>query len=165
MHIDFHKHPRLGALLLKWWTGLDEDRASRATLRRAASVTEIALTPAYQRLYRRLCEAGWPDETWRNDKLAAAVGLLAHVTALEDQPMPAAMSQREGDKPRVSALRFMRLLDSPDVDALFIGLRRALPLVQHRANVLTLANDVVNWGDPVKKRWAYAYDWPDKTAG
>ena len=68
----------------------------------------------------------------------------------------------EGDKPAVSPLRFMRLLESPDIDALFSGLRRALPLIQHRADVLQLATDVVNWGDAVKKRWAYAYRWPDK---
>ena len=29
-------------------------------------------------------------------------------------------------------------------------------------DVLALATDVVNWGDAVKKRWAYGYDWPDK---
>jgi CRISPR system Cascade subunit CasB len=71
----------------------------------------------------------------------------------------------EGDKPCISPLRFTRLLESPDVDALFSGLRRALPLLQHRTDVLALATDVVNWGDAVKKRWAYAYHWPAKAGG
>ena len=75
------------------------------------------------------------------------------------------MSQRDGDKPRVSPLRFTRLLESPDIDALFAGLRRTLPLLHNQADVLALATDVVNWGDAVKKRWAYGYDWPDKASG
>lgn len=165
MRIDFHKHPTLGPLLRKWWLGLDDDRAGRATLRRAADTTAVTMTLAYQRLYRRLCEAGWPADDWRNDRLAAAIGLLAHVTSDDEQRLPVAMSRREADSPRVSQLRFMRLLESPDVEALFSGLRRVLPLMQHQANVLALATDVVDWGDAVKKRWAYDYDWPDKTGG
>ena len=163
--IDFHQHTVLGPLLRHWWQGLDDDRGSRAALRRAADITAVVMQPAYQRLHRRLLAAGWPDQAWRNDGLAAAVGLLAHVKQDSEQPLPAAMGQRDGDKPRVSPLRFMRLLDSPDIEALFTGLRRTLPLLQHQADVRALATDVVKWGDAVKKRWAYGYDWPDKAGG
>ena len=52
----------------------------------------------------------------------------------------------------------------PDVDTLFTGLRRTLPLLQHRADPLALTTDVVNWGDRVRKRWAYDYDWPEQKA-
>jgi CRISPR system Cascade subunit CasB len=72
------------------------------------------------------------------------------------------MSQLTGDKPVVSELRFRRLLESPDIDALFTGLRRALPLIGYRCDPLALATDVVNWGDVVRKRWAYGFDWPDR---
>lgn len=160
--INFHQHTVFGPMLLRWWQGLDDDRGGRAALRRAPDITAVVMLPAYQRLHQRLLAAGWPDEPWRNDKLAAAAGLAAHVKQNTDQPLPAAMSHREGDKPRVSPLRFTRLLESPDIDALFIGLRRTLPLLQHQADVLALAGDVVGWGDAVKKRWAYGYDWPDK---
>ena len=76
------------------------------------------------------------------------------------------MSQRdEGrDRPHVSELRFLRLLDAPDSEALYVGLRRVLPLMKHRLDVLALANDFFYWGDEAKKRWAYGYRWPDKTA-
>ena len=96
--------------------------------------------------------------------LAAAAGLLAHVREADERSLPVAMSQRDGDKPRVSALRFRRLLEAPDVDTLFTGLRRTLPLLQHRADPLALTTDVVNWGDRVRKRWAYDYDWPEQKA-
>ena len=96
---------------------------------------------------------------------AGCCGQVAHVKQHQPQALPVAMSQHDGDKRRLSPLRFTRLLESPDIDALFTGLRRALPLLQHQADVLALATDVVNWGDAVKKRWAYGYDWPDKAGG
>ena len=149
-----------GQILINWWQGLADDTGGRAALRRAPDITAVVLLPAFQRLHRRLQTAGWPDSDWRNDRLAAAAGLLAHVREQAPQKLPHAMS--EGDKPPLSELRFKRLLEAPDVDTLFIGLRRALPLLQHRADVCALAADVVNWGDEVKKRWAYAYAWPEK---
>jgi CRISPR system Cascade subunit CasB len=50
------------------------------------------------------------------------------------------------------------------LDEVFGSLRRALPLVSYQANVLELANDILFWGDGVKKRWAYTYRWSAKSA-
>lgn len=153
-----------GKTLLAWWKDLDDNRAARAVLRRASNVTEVTLTPHYQKLYRRLCAVGWDDAGrpyWR-DGLAAAVGLLAHVEQDVDNKPAFTMSElvKGSDRIPVSPLRFMRLLESPDIEALFTGLRRVLPLMGNRANVLALSNDVVQWGDAVKKQWAYDYAWP-----
>jgi CRISPR system Cascade subunit CasB len=153
-----------GKTLLAWWKELDDNRAARAALRRASNLTEVTLTPHYQKLYRRLCAVGWDDagKPYRRDALAAAVGLLAHVEHDDERKLALAMSKApEGsDRAPVSALRFMRLLESPDLESLFIGLRRVLPLMGQRANVLALSNDVIHWGDSVKKQWAYDYQWP-----
>lgn len=167
MTIQFNKDSGIGNVLLHWWQGLENDRASRAILRRASSITAVSLTSPYQRLYRRLLAAGWPEKAapYQNDHLAAVAGLLAHVKQNDGRAPAKAMSQKDPgqDRPPVSQLRFMRLLESPDLDALFIGLRRALPLAKHSVDVLALANDVVHWGDAVKKRWAYSYEWPEKS--
>jgi CRISPR system Cascade subunit CasB len=165
MTTQFHKNSKLGGILLEWWKGLDKDRASRAELRRAASVTAVVLTSAYQRLFRRLHEAGWQGASRSNlcDRLAAAVGLLAHVEDNDERALALTMSLAEdSNRPPVSELRFRRVLESPDLDSLFLGLRRLLPLMKNRANILELTNDVIRWNDSVKKRWAYAYKWPEK---
>lgn len=160
----FTRDNAYGTILLDWWQKLEDDRASRAILRRAPTITTVTLSAPYQRLFRRFQAAKWnPDGiASRNDRLAAIVGLLAHVT--QDQPgSPAkAMSHKAPgeDRPLVSELRFTRLLESPDVEVLFSGLRRVLPLMEHRIDIIALANDVLHWGDKVKKDWAYAYDWP-----
>lgn len=167
--ISFRPETALGQALLRWWQGLDSHRGDRAELRRAHDLTAIALTGGYQHLYRTLLAAGWPEEdkpekSRRNERLAAIAGLLAQVRKLDDRSLPVAMS--EGERPPFSELRFRRLLDSPSIDEVFTGLRRALPLVAYQANVLELANDVLYWfsGDSVKKRWAYTYRWPAKLA-
>lgn len=183
MDVNFKTGGRLGTALFEWWQGLKEDRASRAVLRRASSLTDVALTPAYQRLCRRLGASNWNE--WQRDRFTLVVGVLAHVTT-HDERLPAeAMSKhkrgedhppaerlpavavnehkRGEGRPPVSELRFLRLLESPDPDALFSGVRRVLPLMGG-VDVIVLANDLMHWGDEVKKRWAYGYDWPEETA-
>ena len=166
-NISFRPESALGMALLRWWEGLDKNRGSRAELRRAHDLTAIALTGAYQHLYRTLLAFGWPEEdkpenNGRNERLAAIAGLLAHVKTQGERSLPVIMS--EGERPPLSELRFRRLLESSSLDEVFIGLRRALPLVAYQANVPELANDVLFWGDSVKKRWAYTYRWPAKSA-
>lgn len=166
-NISFRPETALGQTLLRWWQGLDTNRGDRAELRRAHNLTAIALTSAYQHLYRTLLSYGWPEadkpeNNWRNERLAAIAGLLAHVKNPNERSLPVIMS--EGERPPFSELRFRRLLESSSIDEVFSGLRRALPLVAYQANVLELANDVLFWSDDVKKRWAYTYRWPAKSA-
>ena len=153
--------------LVSWWHRLEDARGDRALLRRAGSLTDVALSAPYQRLYRQLVAAGWDSQSSdeRNDRLAAVVGLLAHIKEDSQQALPKAMSARlpGEDKPPVSELRFQRLLESPDTEALFSSLRRVLPLMNNSVSVKALANDVLYWGDSIKKRWAYDYDWPQKS--
>lgn len=154
-----------------WWKAISSDtatgpaRADRAALRRAGDLTTVACTPAYQRIYRRLAlvHQGEPWGGRERDRIAAVIGLAAHIRASVPMSLPIAMSSRENDSEAnpVSALRFARLLDSPDIEALFIGLRRALPLIDHKVDPGALADDVFSWGESVKKQWAYAYRWPD----
>lgn len=161
------------AAFLHWWHRLSDAnaagslRADRAALRRCTDLTAVACTPAYQRIYRDLAAAhgGEPWQNFERERLAALVGLAAHVSDSSTMSLPQAMSHKaDGGETRnpVSDLRFMRLLDAPDIEALFTGLRRCLPLIQHRVDPASLADDIFGWGDGVKKRWAYAYAWPDK---
>lgn len=167
MYIRFKQGEILGDQLLEWWSELEDRRADRAQLRRADSTAEVIMTPAFQHLCRRIGGREW-SETQR-EHFAAVVGLLAHVRADHDEEPAKSMSRHaEGsDRPVVSALRFRRLLESPDLETLFSGLRRALPLVDGRIHLLQLATDVMHFfdrDDKVRKRWAYEYVWPEKTA-
>ena len=171
-----------GQALVEWWQSLESDRGGRAALRRAESPLAIAFCPAYQRLYRRLLWAGMPElSDFSKERLAAVCGLLAHVredyfdkqegdtTATagrsNEDALPHLVSMMNASHPDernpVSELRFRRLLESPDTQSLFSGLRRALPLMGSRVDIIALANDVLYWGDRVKKKWAYNYRWAE----
>ncbi|RFC35931.1 MAG: CRISPR-associated protein, Cse2 family [Candidatus Nitrotoga sp. SPKER] len=150
--------------LFQWWQGLEEDRASRAVLRRCATLDAVTLSDAYQLFYRYMLTCGWPEDAseWQRDKLAAIAGLLAHVKTDDTQRLPIKMSELTGDRPLVSELRFRDLLKVETTDDLFISLRRALPLMGYQASIEQLAHDVYWWNDDTRKKWAYSYRWPTK---
>lgn len=160
MAIQFKKDEGPGKTIYEWWQGLDKNREDRATLRRTATVTDVAMLPAYQRLFSRV-DGSREWSYYRRDCFAAAVALLAHVKVESGQSLPEAMSEKPKDSDRnpVSDLRFRRLLESADIDTLFMGLRRALPLIEHKTDPMKLLNDLFHWSDSVKKHWAYAYRW------
>jgi CRISPR system Cascade subunit CasB len=176
-HKKYLLAPAVKAEFMSWWHGLTSEtasgtaRADRAVLKRANTLTEVACTPAYQRIYRKMVDAndGAPWQEYEQDRIAALIGLAAHIKGKGSVPMtlPQAMSHRAKDSDRnpVSDLRFSRLLDAPDIEALFTGLRRSLPLIENKVDPATLADDVFGWGDFVKKRWAYSYKWPEKSGG
>jgi CRISPR system Cascade subunit CasB len=153
--------------LLAWWErqhsphASGADRADRAEIKRQSTLDGVACTGAYQRIYRQLLAAhtGAPWREDQKDRLAAVVGLAAHVRERCPWSLPHAMHQHpEGsDRTVVSELRFKRLVESPDLESLFTGLRRTLPLIGHKVDVGAMADDVFEWGERVKKRWAYAY--------
>lgn len=162
--ISWSAESHMGKMLHKWWLGLEEDRASRAVLRRCATLDAVTLSDAYQRFYHYMLTCGWPEDTseWQRDKLAAIAGLLAHVKTDDTQRLPIKMSELTGDRPLVSELRFRSLLKIETTDDLFVSLRRTLPLMGYQASVEQLARDVYWWNDDTKKKWAYSYRWPAK---
>lgn len=150
-----------GQALRQWWESLADDREARAQLRRAPDLTAVTLTPGFQRFFRRMASRGFPSQPGVNqqERLAAIAAVLAHLHHADSRRLPETMMGP--DKPKVSELRFRRLLESPSIDDLFVGLRRTLPLVDHCADPNLLANDIWFWGDKVRKEWAYAYPWPE----
>lgn len=160
-NIDLRAESRLGNALQSWWKGLDDDRATRAMLRRCSTLDEISLSPAYQRFYRYMLACGWPEdaEDWQRDKLAAIAGLVAWVKVDNGQSLPYQMSELDGDRPLLSELRFRALLKLDHTDELYAGLRRALPVIGHHVGVVQMARDIYGWSDQTKKHWAYTYRW------
>lgn len=154
----------IGKGLLAWHSKLDEDRGTRAMLRRCASLDEAVLSPAYQRFYRYMLACGWPAEASesQNDRLAAIAVLAALVKSNDEKDLPYRMSEKDGERQLLSELRFRALLKIDSTDDLLTGLRRALPLIESKTSLLRLANDVYWWGDRTKKKWAYAYRWLPK---
>ena len=152
MSVQFNRDSPLGVHLASWWNGLAERPGERAELRRAATVAEVVMTPAFQRVCARF-SGHFKGETGWEVRFAAIIGLLAHVRELSSRNLA---EQMAGKPPVVSELRFRRLLQR-DRDDLYVAMIRVVRMLKYRVNVFDLAKSVYYWGDFVKKEWAYTY--------
>ena len=143
-------------ILVKWWQELENDRGSRALLRRASSSTEVVFSPAYHRLLNQLQQKNY---TVYREALAVAAGLAAHVkdVALDRNLAQQMAASTDGDKAKVSGLRFRRLLAVEQREELYPLMIRLIRLLDGRVNLMSLANAVYWWNEKVRKDWAYAY--------
>ena len=153
MSIEFKPDGRVGGELMNWWLMLQENKSDRASLRRASSVTEILLLPAFHRSHARFKQYFINESNWEI-QLAMLIGVLAHVRQHSDQNLALQMSGKP--KPAVSELRFRRLLQTERSD-LFITMVRIVRLLGCKVNIYSLANTIYYWGDKVKQDLAFEY--------
>ncbi|WP_163850545.1 type I-E CRISPR-associated protein Cse2/CasB [Pseudooceanicola aestuarii] len=149
---DENAEKRRGQIILAWWSTELGDRktgvqkALSARLRRGDDVT-VLCQPAVHDLSRKL---GLKDGV----RLARLARLLAHVREHGPTRLPRLLGR--GDPKAMTALRFERLVHSAGAD-LEAAIRRALPLVGHRANVAHLGDAVLFWSDKTRTHWCFDY--------
>lgn len=141
-------------IVLAWYKELEHDRGERARLRRCADVTEVFFCQAFHDLLRRLRRLGPVSR----ETVAVTAGVLAHVK----ENVPAAkfavqMAEGRGDHATVSELRFRRLIETKDREALFMPLIRLVALMDGRVNVGDLTDGIRYWGPPKRRDWACDY--------
>lgn len=158
------------ASLVAWWQQLEHDKGERAALRRASSLTEVMLSPAFMRLLRTLRNQGYAigNGNIQLAKIAALAGLTARVKKLTGVGLAASMGKPKpgGSTPAFSELRMRRILACDDIEELYTLLRRALALLGDQANLGDLAATVWNWSPldekrPYDPRRRLAYDYYD----
>lgn len=163
----FRNEDALAQTLLHWHAELNDrnkpsSKSARARLRRCEDELEAmsergsywllaSLRPSKGRVGEDVLLRLAPLLAWAEDHDGGApfAGQLA------------APRDAVGEMPRFSELRFKRLLESQGAE-LLTNLRRALQLLDRRANVLSLAEAVCDWDDPdrgppLRRRWAYDY--------
>jgi len=148
---DADKSP--GEALQRWWNDLQGNNAARAELRRAKTLTDIMLLPVFHRACQRFKPFFQNEENWE-PRLAAILGLLAHVRTITNEKLASQMAGKP--KPVVSELRFRRLIQR-DRKELYLAMIRILRMLNHKANIYDLANSIYYWGDQVKRDWAFSY--------
>lgn len=162
-----------GTISSEWWKRYCApdagDPATRARLKRCGSFTEALGVPAAILLARQL--GALKDVGDR--RLESALGLarvLANIVADDAlSPMRAAGwpsfpgDKREADldgsqRPRLSELRFRRLLQTGGGEEQVTAFIRLIRLLGGQVNVAALARDYLTWHqDTTKHRWAFDY--------
>jgi CRISPR system Cascade subunit CasB len=159
------EHPSF-ALLTAWWRQLENDKGERAVLRRAASLTEVMLGPAFHSLLNDLRQAGYGMAEYRYPNLAAIVGLSARIRTIARDGLATRMGTPKagGSAPTFSELRLRRILACDDIEELYTLLRRAVALLDDQADLADLAATVWHWSPldekrPYDPRRRLAYDY------
>jgi CRISPR system Cascade subunit CasB len=157
-------HAISGEVLLEWHKGLEQDKGSRARLRRAASPDDVIFEPSFHQLLAKLRPAFRVDDPRVRRNLAAFAGLAARVREhIEDFPLARQMgtsgARKNSDSLAVTEQRFRRLLTTPTLDARYSQLARMIHLLGHRIDLLSLADALCYWEtDPdLRQQWAYDY--------
>jgi len=159
--------------------GQPSHRGELAELRRCKNLAEVLFVPAYHRLSYRVKPLGWKDPI----SIAAVAGLLAHVKGesgsqrerldgpeSDDQaasqgnhPEPpktvaglCGTPVKPGLGPRVSELRFQRLVKIKDLHELYPNLLRVIHLAGERVPVADLITSVRYWNRQ-RPEWTSRY--------
>ena len=154
--------------ILEWWDSLKQNKGDRAEIRHCKNLKEIQTTSAYQRCYWSTIKH-FAQEKWKpnKDQMAIIIGLSAYV---EDNDTAKKTDQYEhqehdffgyqisrGDKPKLSELRFRRLLKIKDREKLFRFLIQAIRLLDKKVNLLDLLSIAYFWGERARTKLAYQY--------
>jgi CRISPR system Cascade subunit CasB len=154
--------------ILEWWKDLKQNKGARAELRRCKSLEEIQKASAYQRCYWQLKKHFTQEQQVPSrGQMATIIGLAAYI---EDNDIVKKDDQADrqkqdyfgyqisrGDKPKLSELRFRRLLKIKDREKLFRFLIQVIRLLYKKVNLLDLLRLGYFWGDKARTNLTYQY--------
>ncbi len=139
------------------------DKGDRAKLRRCFNLEDIVLDRSYQALRER-----WEDKFGREpeaERLAVLARVLIEVkkhSSAQSLGEKMAFPAPQSDSPRISEIRFRRLLDAETFQDLLNELLRVVALLGEDVNPLNLANFILGWyaderGDKARQSLANQY--------
>ena len=138
-----------------WHDSLDHNRGDRARLRRAESPEDILLTDAFFHFLKLMPDdfpKGSPknkrkfSETQRLYVASLIAGLLSHVKPnSETFSFAKQLAGASKSSTPMSELSFRQLLRSLIIEDFYRRMIRAIRLLDNKVNVISLANDIVQW--------------------
>ena len=150
--LDFSNDSELSKGLSAWWRQLDQDRGVRAELRRAQNEGEVIILRTLHIAGRRFAKF-FPNR-WEKFRLAMILGLLSHVKQTTNLKIGIQMAT--GSRPKVSELRFKRLLRC-ERDELYQPLVQVIRLLDGQVNIGGFAELCFYWGDNMRRKLAFDY--------
>jgi len=141
------------------WQGLEDDPGTRANLRRAGCIADVFGVPGFHHDLLRPAEEilGRELGDFEAERLAVVAAVLSHVTKDTGGRTPGDFGRYLGNpvsrnQPRISGLRFRRLLSIRDLETLLRTMIRVVRLLQKACPVIALAEVLTGWGSDVTRR-------------
>lgn len=136
--------------LIAWHHWLDENRGDRAMLRRANGPDDVLLTPAFAH-FLKFMPAQWMEGN--RERLTDAAFVAAAVAHVKQNDVAnrsfaralATPGKESGSNAAMSELRFQQLQKSRTPEDFFRRINRAVALLGGKANVGSLAEDILLW--------------------
>lgn len=167
----FNPENSVSIAILEHWEDLLENKGDRAELRRCKNLEKIQISSAFQRHYKRLIiDFNKNNEFPSKEQMAIIIALAAYInenhsiveldgkekTDFFGYQLAKSVSQ-DNKKPKLSELRFRRLLKTNDREKLFRFLIQVIRLLDKKVNILDLLSIAYFWGEKTKTNLAYKY--------
>lgn len=160
--------------ILEWWKSLKQNKGDRAELRRCKNLEEIQKASAYQRCYWQLTKYFTPEQQVPSrEQMSIIIGLASHIEDNEPKyidtdskkekeyyfayQMATPKGKEKDAPPKLSELRFRRLLKIKDREKLYRFLIQVVRMLDKKVNLLDLLSIAYFWGDKAKTNLAYKY--------
>lgn len=156
--LRFRNDDKACEILMTWRKDLARHTAARAELRRAQTPLDVARIGYFHVLISRLREADYNVNLYNSDAVAIAAALVARIRYYNGRSTFAKqMSEKRRGTPLISKMRLKRILDAEEHEDIVRELSSAIRIMGERANILDLADGIVNWNDRVRRDWLYRY--------
>jgi len=161
-------HP-VSEYFLDWWESLKKDKGDRSELRRSKNLQKLQLTSAFQRCYwGGLKHFAQKERKPSKKQMATIIGLAAYIEKNDIEKKDDQSEKQEHDyfgyqigrgeeKPKLSELRFRRLLKIKDREKLYRFLIQVIRLLDNKVNLLDLMRIAYFWGNKGKVNLSYKY--------
>jgi CRISPR system Cascade subunit CasB len=160
--------------ILEWWKNLKQNKGDRAELRRCKNLEEIQKASAYQRCYWQLKKYFTQEQQVPSrEQMSIIIGLATHIEDNDTKyidtdskkekeyyfayQMAAPKGKGKDASPKLSELRFRRLLKIKDRENLYHFLIQVIRMLDKKVNLLNLLSIAYFWGDKAKTSLAYKY--------
>ena len=142
--------------LRDWQESLDNNRGTRAELRRAFDIDELLFLPSFYCESKRFLN--WPE--CGTQRLACILGILSHVKEHNSSTSLAkymAGKGNDGGRPRVNELRVKRLLQKSTRDEAYVDIVRIIKMLKGSVHIDELLYLLYYWGLEKKRKFAEDY--------
>lgn len=127
--------------ILNWWKEFQNDKATRAQMRRCSKLEEACL---YQQVYRLGYAIPWLSKN--TEVLACISSVLSHVKEnTAKHTFAQQLATIKAGKAIVNESRFRTLLSSKNSSEFFRNLRRVISLLNGKVNILSLIDGIIRW--------------------
>lgn len=138
----------------KWWSELEQKKALRASLRRKINSNSVVFEGGFHEIYRKISSI---NDNINMERFSSVVGIISHIKSNEGESFGAQLGEPDKNSPKLSEIRFKKLLSIDDRGEMYVAIIRILRQFKHIAPIKDVAKIAYWWNDSTKRQLAKDY--------